>query len=121
MKRWLKLAREALLSMMLALVSLLIVIFVGYFLFQDKIPESWKVAGMLVGIYTGGTPNLAAIATAVNVSPNVFILTHTYDLVLGAMCLVFLLTLAQRSFNLFLPHFHENHKHLKLSRLLPWA
>lgn len=118
MKRWLKLAREALFSLMLALFSLLIVIFVGYFLFQDKIPESWKVAGMLVGIYTGGTPNLAAIATAVEVSPNIFILTHTYDLVLGAICLVFLLTLAQRAFNLFLPHFHENHKHIKLTQVV---
>lgn len=118
MKRWLKLAREALFSLMLALFSLLIVIFAGYFLFQDKIPESWKVAGMLVGIYTGGTPNLAAIATAVNVSPNIFILTHTYDLVLGAICLIFLLTLAQRTFNLFLPHFHENHKHIKLTQVV---
>ena len=118
MKRWLKLAKEAMFSLILALFSLLIVIFVGYFLFQDKIPESWKVAGMLVGIYTGGTPNLAAIATAVDVSPNIFILTHTYDLVLGAICLIFLLTLAQRTFNLFLPHFHENHKHIKLTQVV---
>ena len=118
MKRWLKLAREAMFSLVLAVVSLLIVIFAGYFLFHDKIAESWKVAGMLVGIYTGGTPNLAAIATAVDVSPNTFILTHTYDLVLGAVCLIFLLTLAQRTFNLFLPHFHENHKHIKISQVV---
>ena len=118
MKRWLKLAKEAMFSMILALVSLMIVIFAGYFLFEDKIQEPWKVAGMLVGIYTGGTPNLAAIATAVDVSPNTFILTHTYDLVLGAICLVFLLTIAQRTFNLFLPHFHENHKHIKLMKVV---
>ncbi|MDX9881015.1 MAG: DUF819 family protein [Prolixibacteraceae bacterium] len=118
MKRWLKLAREAMFSMVLGLVSLLIVIFAGYFLFHDKIAESWKVAGMLIGVYTGGTPNLAAIATAVDVSPNTFILTHTYDLVLGALCLFFILTLAQRTFNLFLPHFHENHKHIKLAQVV---
>ncbi len=118
MKRWLKLAKEGMFSMILALVSLLIVIFAGYFFFQDKIQESWKVAGMLVGIYTGGTPNLAAIATAIDVSPNIFILTHTYDLVLGAICLIFMLTFAQRVFNLFLPHFHENHKHIKLSQVV---
>lgn len=118
MKRWLKLAKGALFSLLLALVSLLIVVLGGYLLFQDRIAESWKVAGMLIGIYTGGTPNLAAIATAVDVSPNVFILTHTYDLVLGSVCLLFLLTIAQRIFNLFLPHFHENHKHIKLSQLV---
>lgn len=118
MKRWLKLAKGALFSLLLAIVSLLIVVLGGYLLFQDRIAESWKVAGMLIGIYTGGTPNLAAIATAVDVSPNVFILTHTYDLVLGSVCLLFLLTIAQRIFNLFLPHFHENHKHIKLSQLV---
>lgn len=117
-KRWLKLAKEAVFSLILAMISLLIVIFGGYFLFYDSIPESWKVAGMLVGIYTGGTPNLAAIATAVDVSPNTFILTHTYDLVLGAICLVFLMTIAQRVFNLFLPHFHENHKNLSLKKMV---
>lgn len=118
MKRWLKLAKGALFSLFLAVISLLIVVLGGYMLFHDRIAESWKVAGMLVGIYTGGTPNLAAIATAVDVSPNIFILTHTYDLVLGSVCLLFLLTIAQRVFNLFLPHFHENHKHINLSQLV---
>lgn len=118
MKRWLKLAKEALFSLVLAVVSLLIVIFAGYFFFHDKIAESWKIAGMLIGIYTGGTPNLAAIATAVDVNPNIFILTHTYDLVLGSVCLIFLLTGAQRIFNLFLPHFQEQHKHLKLKQVV---
>ncbi len=117
-KKWLKMAKEAFKSLALAMVSLLVVIVGGYFLFQDSIHESWKVSGMLVGIYSGGTPNLAAIATAVDVSPNTFILTHTYDLVLGAICLLFLLTLAQRTFNYFLPHFKDNHAHLKLKNML---
>ena len=117
-KKWLKMAKEAFKSLVLAMVSLLVVIVGGYFLFQDSIHESWKVSGMLVGIYSGGTPNLAAIATAVDVSPNTFILTHTYDLVLGAICLLFLLTLAQRTFSYFLPHFKDNHAHLKLKDML---
>ena len=73
------------------------------------IDESWKVCGMLVGVYTGGTPNLAAISTALNVSANTFILTHTYDLVTGSICLVFLMTAAQRLFNRFLPSFEKKH------------
>ena len=117
-KQWIKLAKGALLSLVLAMVSLLIVIFAGYFFFKDEILESWKITGMLVGIYTGGTPNLAAISTALNVSPNIFILTHTYDMMIGAVCLVFLMTIAQRVFNWFLPHFHENHKHINLKELV---
>ena len=117
-KQWIKLAKGALLSLVLAMVSLLIVIFAGYFFFKDEILESWKITGMLVGIYTGGTPNLAAISTALDVSPNIFILTHTYDMMIGAVCLVFLMTIAQRVFNWFLPHFHENHKHINLKELV---
>ncbi|WP_159518948.1 DUF819 family protein [Sunxiuqinia indica] len=109
-RQWLKQARGALLSLILAMVSLLIVIFAGFFLFKSDIAEAWKVSGMLVGIYTGGTPNLAAISTAVDVSPNVFILTHTYDMMLGAICLTFLMTVAQQVFNLFLPRFKYSPK-----------
>ncbi len=108
-KRWLKLAKGALFSLVLATVSLVIVIFTGYFLFRNSIPDAWQISGMLVGIYSGGTPNLAAISTALNVSPNTFILTHTYDMVIGAVALIFLLTGAQRLFNLFLPKFSEKH------------
>ena len=116
-KKWLKLAKTALLSMLLAVFSLLVVIFSGFYFWGDSIDESWKVAGMLVGVYTGGTPNLAAIGTALDVSPNVFILTHTYDLIVGSVALVFLMTIAQRVFHIFLPKFQmvykaENKMHL---------
>ena len=114
-KRWLKLAKGALFSLFLAMVSLIIVIFAGYFLFKNHIAESWKITGMLVGIYSGGTPNLAAISTALDVNPNTFILTHTYDMVLGAITLIFLLTTAQRIFNWFLPKFHESHSDMDLN------
>lgn len=93
------------LSLVLALVSLLIAIFIGYYLFAHNITESAKVTGMLVGVYTGGTPNLAVIGTALEVTPETFILTHTYDLIIGSIALLFLMTVAQRLFNTFLPPF----------------
>jgi uncharacterized membrane protein len=116
-KKWLKLAKGAVLSMLLATFSLLVVIFTGFYFWGSDIDESYKVAGMLVGVYTGGTPNLAAIGTALNVSPNVFLLTHTYDLIVGSVCLLFLMTIAQRVFHIFLPKFQvvykaENKMHL---------
>jgi len=104
LKKWLKNAKSTLLSLVLAMVSLLIAVFIGYYLFAHKITESAKVTGMLLGVYTGGTPNLAAIGRALNVSPDIFILTHTYDLIIGSVALLFLMTIAQRLFNTFLPH-----------------
>ncbi|HCY42933.1 MAG TPA: hypothetical protein DHV48_16580 [Prolixibacteraceae bacterium] len=117
-KRWLKLAKEGLLSLVLGVSSLIIVVVAGYFLFKNYIDESWKVAGMLIGVYTGGTPNLAAIGTALDVPPNIFILTNTYDMVLGSICLFFLLTAAQRIFNMLLPHFRESHEKVKLKKII---
>jgi len=109
-KKWMKLAKGAILSLILAMISLLAAVFIGYYLFADKITESWKVTGMLIGVYTGGTPNLAAIGTALNVNPNIFILTHTYDLIIGSVALLFLMTIAQRVFHTFLPKFGLVHK-----------
>ncbi len=104
-KKWISLTKGTLLSLVLAMVSLLIAIFIGYFIFKDSIDESWKIAGLLVGLYTGGTPNLAAIGTALDVDSNIFLLTHSYDMVICAVFLLFLLTVAQRFFNTFLPSF----------------
>jgi uncharacterized membrane protein len=105
LQKWIKNARNTMLSLVLALGSLLTAIFIGYFLFAHNITESAKVTGMLVGVYTGGTPNLAIIGTALEVSPETFIVTHTYDLIIGSFALLFLMTIAQRLFNTFLPRF----------------
>lgn len=109
LKKWLKLAKGTLLSLVLAMASLLVSVFSGYFIFGDSVANSWQVSGMLIGVYTGGTPNLAAIGTALNVTPDIFILTHTYDLIIGAVALLFLMTVAQKIFHTFLPRFKDVH------------
>lgn len=110
LKKWLKLAKGAILSLTLAIFSVLVVIIIGYFIFKDSINDSGKIAGMLVGVYTGGTPNLAAIGTALNVNAETFLLTHTSDLIIGSIVLVFLMTIAQRVFHVFLPKFQTVYK-----------
>ncbi len=104
-KRWLRLAKTTFISLFLALISVLFMVFAGFFLFRNDIPDIWKVSGMLVGVYSGGTPNLASIQAALDVDPGIFILTHTYDMVLSAVCLLFLISAAQSVFRLVLPDF----------------
>ena len=111
-KKWLKLAKDALFSLVLAMISLLAAIFIGYFIYKDLIEESWKITGLLVGLYTGGAPNLAAIGAALEINANTFLLTHTYDMVIGAVCLLFLMTVAQELFNTFLPSFKAKHANI---------
>ncbi|WP_163707599.1 DUF819 family protein [Mangrovibacterium lignilyticum] len=116
-KRWLHLARRAMLSMVLGIVSLVTVIIIGFFILKNHIPDAWKIGGMLVGIYTGGTPNLAAIATALDVDPNIFILVNTYEIVAGFGFLILLITVAQSLLNRFLPPFKSSLKQVDLEQV----
>ncbi len=104
-KKWLKMAGSAISSLLLGLFTVVLMIFVGYWIFKDSIPEIWKVSGMLTGIYTGGTPNMAAIKTALNVETEVYLMTHTYEVALGAIYLIFVLSVGQRVFLLWLRPF----------------
>ena len=106
-----KTLKSGMLSFVVAVSSLLISIVIGHALFHNSIPESWKISGMMVGLYTGGTPNLAALVTALDVQPNLFILTHTYDLIIGVFLLLFFITGAQKLLNKILPHFNSDGKH----------
>jgi len=103
--RWSKLAGRTFLSMLLASIALLIVVISGFFIFRDKIENAWQVAGMAIGVYTGGTPNMAAISVALKVDSELYIMTTTSDMMAGAVYFLFFLSVAQRFYHLFLPKF----------------
>jgi len=107
-RRWLRFAKEGLLSMILALFSVIVIVSSGYFIFKDIVPDSWKVAGMLIGVYTGGTPNLASLKVALDVDPNLFLMTSTYDMIVGAVTIIFFITAGPRIFRAFLPPFKHD-------------
>lgn len=104
-KRWLRFAKEGFISMILALISVIVIVASGYFIFKNVVPDSWKVAGMLVGVYTGGTPNLVSLKVALGVDPNLFVMTSTYDMIVGAITLIFFITIGPRIFRAILPPF----------------
>ena len=104
-KRWLKYAKKGFISVILALVSGLVMVTAGFFIWKDTIPESWKLAGMFEGIYTGGTPNFVAIKMALDVDPDLFVIVSTYDMIVGAGLVLFFITIAPRIFRFILPKF----------------
>lgn len=106
-KRWLKYAKKGFISVALALIAGLVMVTAGFFIWKDTIPESWKLAGMFEGIYTGGTPNFVAIKMALNVDPNLFVIVSTYDMIVGAGLVLFFVTIAPRIFRFILPKFTE--------------
>lgn len=108
--KWAKMAKTTFISLLLGVVSVVVLVFVGYYIFRDSIPEIWKISGMMIGVYTGGTPNLAAIARALAVDEELYILTHTAELVIGALVLLFLITGAKPLFGKFLRPYKEGGK-----------
>ena len=104
-RRWTHLAGRTGLSMVLALVALIIMLVTGHLLLRDHIEASGQVAGMLVGVYSGGTPNLASIAKALNVDETTYVLTHTYDMLLCAIYLLLLISIGKPLLRKWLPRF----------------
>jgi len=102
---WLKHSRLTFLSFFLGIISVVLSSIIAFLLFSGQFDQSWKVAGMLIGVYTGGTPNMSAIGLALEVEEEVFILLNSADLIFSGIYFIFLITFAQGFLGLFLPRF----------------
>ncbi len=107
-RAWLHTAGKAIISMLGATVLVIMVAGVGSWIVQDGVANAWQFGGMAIGLYTGGTPNLAAIKTALDVDSTQYIMMHTYDAVNGIIYLIFVMSIGQRVFNKFLPKFKSS-------------
>lgn len=104
-RKWLRIARPAMISFGLAALSVMSISAVTAWALTDRHAETWKMAGMTVGVYTGGTPNMSAIGVAVEVTDETFVLMNGADVVLSALYLLFLMTIGRRVLGRFLPAF----------------
>ncbi len=87
-----------------ALAAVIIASTVTFLLFQHQAgDEAWKVGGMLIGVYTGGTPNLAAIGSALDVSSTQYLSVHASDVVVGGIFLLLLISVFPALFRKILP------------------
>lgn len=105
LRRWLQLARPTIVGFVLACVAAVASALLHGWLFKDRLDEAWKIAGMLVGVYVGGTSNLSVVGLALKVRDETFVLLNASDVVVGGAYLLFLLTIAQRVLLWFLPRF----------------
>ena len=106
-RRWLKYAKEGFISMALAFVSIIVIIISGYLIFRNIVPDAWQIGGMLVGVYTGGTPNMVSLKLALDVDPTSFVMANTYDMLVGAATIIFFITAGPRVFRAFLRPFKK--------------
>lgn len=104
---WVKYARSTILSFALCLVAVLITSTLAAYIFQNYVEAPHQVAGMLVGVYTGGTPNMASIQLALDAPKETFVVLNVCDLFVSGIYLIFLTSIAQRVFQRFLPTFQS--------------
>lgn len=103
-REWSTVAGKAMLSMGLATTSVVAIASCLFFLFRGGGAESAAhFAAMSVGVYTGGTPNLAAIKAGLDIPHGEYIVFHSLDTLIGAAYLLFMLTAGSVLFRRFLP------------------
>jgi uncharacterized membrane protein len=107
LQAWKRLAGKTLLSFALCLVASLVATFVAYQLIGKSMAEGRELAGMTVGVYTGGTVNLNIIAKILGSSPELIGKANLADLVVSSVYLLLLFTVMQRIALLFLPAFQK--------------
>ncbi len=103
--RWFALAGKAVLSMAAACLATMVMASLGSVLIRGAMANSWQVGGIAAGVYTGGTPNAAAIRTALGMRMDTFVVFHTYDTVVSVVYIIFCMTVARRVFSRWLPPF----------------
>lgn len=96
-------AKAAVKAFLVGLLSILMVTIGGFFFFHSQAINAGishtdfaRVSAAMTGIYTGGIPNFAPVAKAVNLPDNLFLLVSGYDLVVTSLYLLFIVFLGGR-------------------------
>ena len=105
--KWLHLAKDTIKSFLLVMVSALISALVMGVIFANKLPEGWRVAGMLTGCYTGGTPNLIAIGRSLSMSSENIVLVNMCDMLSGGVYFLLLGSVLIKLYRKILPKFDK--------------
>ena len=95
--------RQQMKALLTGLAAVVIAVIIGHLIFGRHLDEGAKIGGMLTGVYTGGTINLAALKTMLGVKNETYILLNSYDMLVSFLYLTFLLTIGIRLFRKFLP------------------
>ena len=96
-------AGSMLLSFALCVLSGLVCTLLTGLFFAGGLEDAWKVAGMLVGLYSGGTPNTQAIGLALDAPADYLILVQASDVLLGGAYLLGLVSFLPAIYARFFP------------------
>ena len=106
--QWWKSSRKPLFSFALCVISGWILAISSGLFWHSSWPEAQMMSGMMVGLYTGGTPNMNAVGRALQVNDSLLSMANTSDILLGGLFLLFLTSVAKPLYRTFLPAYQEN-------------
>lgn len=100
--------RSQLLALITGLVAVVMAVAAGYLIFHKGIDAAGgvnaaEVGGMLTGVYTGGTINLASLKTMLDVPDETYLLLNGYDMVVSFLYLMMLIAFGIKALRRFLP------------------
>lgn len=87
-----RLAKPMLRSFLLVVVSVVLVAVAVYLIFRDVVPQAYQYSGMVIGLYTGGTPNLMAIGEALGVNDSHIVIANASDVIVGGVYFLLLIS-----------------------------
>ena len=103
-KLWTKSLPKTMAVLLGGLVSILIALLSGYFLFRNAgIPQFERVTAMMTGIYTGGTMNFSALGHMLEVDPSLITMTLTFEEIATLPFIVFIVAGGYKFFRRLLP------------------
>ena len=95
--------RSMLLSFLLCCVAGVVCTGLTAVYLQGSMADGWQIAGMLTGLYTGGTPNVQAIGIALEAPAEYVVLIQAADVLLGGAYLIGLITFLPAVYARFYP------------------
>ena len=87
-----KLARNVIVGFSLCIVSVVIVSIVMFVIFKNSNENAHSIFSMIIGLYTGGTPNLNAIGALFNAGSDVISAANISDTIVGGLYFLFLIS-----------------------------
>ena len=90
-KTWTRSLKKTFVAFFCGVVAITCAVFLAYTWFKGLgIPELDKAAGLMMGFYTGGTPNVASLNIALHPSSETFIMVNTFEIFITFFLLAFL-------------------------------
>lgn len=99
---WFRFAKSTLFSFALIIIAGLLSSAIHAYFWGNAISNAPQISGMLVGLYTGGIPNMNAIGKALEATPETLIYLNAADIVTGGIYLLFLTSFAPLVYGKFL-------------------